>query len=103
MFSKVSGRLWVDKRDFAWIKVDAQVIQPFSMGLFLARILPGSRITVEQTRVADGIWMPENIEVRAAARILFLKSLQVERILTYSGYLPPQAGAPERDPAITGK
>jgi hypothetical protein len=89
MFSKVSGRLWVDKRDFAWIKVDAQVIQPFSMGLFLARILPGSRITVEQTRVADGIWMPENIEVRAAARILFLKSLQVERILTYSGYLPP--------------
>jgi hypothetical protein len=103
MFSKVSGRLWVDKQDFAWIKVDAEVIQPFSMGLFLARVLPGSRIAVEQTRVAQGIWMPENIEVRAAAKIFFLKSLQLERILTYSGYLPPQAGAPKGDPAIPGK
>jgi hypothetical protein len=50
MFSKVEGKLWVDKQDLGWIKVDGQVIQPFSMGLFLARVLRGSRITMEQTR-----------------------------------------------------
>src|SRR5579872_7282636 len=36
MFSKVGGKLWVDKQDFGWIKVDGRVIQPFSLGLFLA-------------------------------------------------------------------
>ena len=93
MFSKVAGKLWVDKQDFGWIKVDGQVIQPFSMGLFLVRLLRGSRITMEQTRVDDGIWMPERIEVRAAARIFFVKSLVIDRVLTYSEYRLPQAGA----------
>jgi hypothetical protein len=31
MFSKVEGKLWVDKRDFGWIKVDGHVTQSFSM------------------------------------------------------------------------
>jgi hypothetical protein len=73
IFSKVEGKLWIDKQDFGWIKVDGRVIQPFSMGLFLARVLRGSRITMEQTRVDDQIWMPERIEVRASAKIFFHK------------------------------
>ena len=86
MFAKVQGKLWIDKQDLGWIKADGQVIQPFSMGLFLARVLPGSRITMEQTRVDDGIWMPERIEVLAAAKLFFVKSLVIDRILTYSEY-----------------
>jgi hypothetical protein len=93
MFSKVAGKLWVDKKDLGWIKVDGQVIQPFSMGLFLVRLLRGSHITMEQTRVDDRIWMPERVEVRAAARIFFVKSLVIDRVLTYSEYRLPQAGA----------
>jgi hypothetical protein len=91
MFSKVAGKLWVDKQDLGWIKVDGQVIQPFSMGLFLIRMLPGSQIQMEQTRVGEGIWMPERVEVRAAAKILLLKNLVIERVLTYSQYRLPQA------------
>lgn len=101
MFSKVAGKLWVDKQDLGWIKVDGQVIQPFSMGLFLVRLLRGSHITMEQTRVDDGIWMPKRVEVRAAARIFFVKSLVIDRVLTYSEYRLPQAGVPTtRDPVI---
>jgi hypothetical protein len=101
MFSKVAGKLWVDKQDLGWIKVDGQVIQPFSMRLFLVRLLRGSHITMEQTRVDDGIWMPERVEVRAAARIFFVKSLVIDRVLTYSEYRLPQAGVPTtRDPVI---
>jgi len=61
------GRGIADKRDFGWIKVDGYVIQPFSMGLFLARVLRGSHITMEQTRVDEGLWMPQHIEVRTPA------------------------------------
>ena len=91
MFAKVEGKLWVDKQDFGWIKVDGQVIQPFSIGLFLVRVLRGSHITMQQTRLDDGIWMPQRVEVRAAAKIFFFKSLVIDRVLTYSEYRPPQA------------
>jgi hypothetical protein len=101
MFSKVAGKLWVDKQDLGWIKVDGQVIQPFSMGLFIVRLLRGSHITMEQTRVDDGIWMPERVEVRATARIFFVKSLVIDRVLTYSEYRLPQPGVTTtRDPVI---
>ena len=94
MFSKVAGKLWVDKRDFGWIKVDGYVIEPFSMGLFLARVLRGSHITMEQAHVDEGLWMPAHIEVRAAAKILFIKSLVIDRVLTYSEYSSPPTGVP---------
>jgi hypothetical protein len=86
MFSKVEGKLWVDKEDFGWIKVDGQVTQSFSMGLFVARVQRGSHIILEQTDVGDAVWVPKHLEVRASARILFLKSLDIDRILTYSDY-----------------
>ena len=93
MFCKVVGRLWVDKQDHGWIKVDGQVIEPISIGLFLVRLLPGSRVAMEQTLVDGGIWMPARIEVRAAAKIFFVKSLVIERIMTYSEYKLPQTDA----------
>jgi hypothetical protein len=92
MFSRVEGKLWVDKQDFGWIKVDGQVTQSFSMGLFVARVERGSHIIMEQTAVGDGVWVPKRIEIRATARILFLKSLDIDRILTYSDYRPAADG-----------
>jgi hypothetical protein len=43
--------------------------------------------------------MPERVEVRAAAKILLVKSLVVERVLTYSEYRLAEAGGrTTRDP-----
>jgi hypothetical protein len=92
MFPKLQGKLWVDKQDFGWVKADAQVIEPLTAGLFLARILPGSRLTMEQARLGDGVWMPKHIEARATAKILLIKSLVIDRILTYSDYQPAAGG-----------
>ena len=86
IFNKVEGKLWVDKQDFGWIKVDGQVTQSFSMGLFVARVQRGSHIILDQTCVGDAVWVPKRLEVRASARILFLKSLDIDRILIYSDY-----------------
>lgn len=86
IFSKVEGRLWVDKQDLGWVKIEGQVMQPFSLGVFLARVQRGSQILMEQTRLPEGIWMPERIDVRASAKLLFVRSLLIERILTYSDY-----------------
>ena len=92
LFSRVEGRLWIDKKDFGWVKVDGEVTQSFSMGLFVARVQRGSHIILEQTCVGDSVWAPRRLEVRASARILFLKSLDLSRILTYSDYRPAADG-----------
>jgi hypothetical protein len=104
MFSKVEGKLCIDKSDFGWIKVEGQVTQSFSMGLFVARVQRGSHIVLEQKNVGDAVWMPQRLEVRASARIFFLKSLaisfiicsrlipRVEKNFTYSDYRPEADG-----------
>jgi len=92
MFSKVEGKLWIDKQDFGWIKVDGEVTQSFSMGLFVARVQRGSHINMEQMCVGDAVWVPRHLEMRASARILLLKSLDIARILTYSDYRPSILG-----------
>jgi hypothetical protein len=86
LLSRVQGKLWVDKQDFGWVKVDGEVTQSFSMGLFVARVQRGSHIILEQTCLGDAVWAPKRLEVRASAKILFLKSLELDRILTYSDY-----------------
>jgi hypothetical protein len=102
MLSKIEGKFWIDKQELGWIKVDGQVIQSFSVGSFVARVLRGSHITMEQRRVENGIWMPARVEVRAAAKILFVKTLVIDRVLTYSEYRLAEAGVPTtRDPVNT--
>jgi hypothetical protein len=59
----------------------------------VARVQRGSHIILEQTSVGDGVWVPKRLEMRASARILFLKSLDIERILSYSDYQPSADGA----------
>ena len=86
LLARVQGKLWVDKQDFGWVKVEGDVTQSFSMGLFVARVQRGSRILLVQTCLGGAIWVPERLEVRASARILFLKSLELDKILTYSDY-----------------
>jgi hypothetical protein len=90
MLSKVHGKIWVDTQEFGWVKVDVDVMEPFPMGLFLARVQPGSHIVFEQTRVADGIWLPASIEITANAKILFVKNYAMYEVITYSEYLPAQ-------------
>ena len=92
LLSRVEGKLWVDKQDFAWVKVDGEVTQSFSIGLLVARVQRGSHILMEQTCVGDAVWVPKRLEMRATATILLLKSLDIERILTYSDYRPAADG-----------
>lgn len=62
------------------------------MGLFVARVQRGSHVILEQTCVGGGVWVPKRIEVRASARILSLKSLDVDRIITHTDYRPAMDG-----------
>jgi hypothetical protein len=92
LFSKVEGKLWVDKQDFGWVKVDGEVTQSFSIGILVARVQRGSHIIMEQSPVGDAIWVPRRLAMKASATIFLLKSVDLERILTYSDYRPAADG-----------
>ena len=88
IFGQVQAKLWVDEQDFGWVKADVTVMEPFSMAYFLARVLPGSRILFEQTRVGDGLWMPVKVGVSANAKVLFLVNYKMDETITYADYRP---------------
>src|SRR6266566_375042 len=60
----------------------------FSKGLFVAHMQRGSHIILEQTCVGDSVWVPKRLQIRFSAKILLLKSLNIDRIFTFSDYRP---------------
>ena len=83
---KFHGRVWVDKEDAQWAKLDIECLDTVSLGWFLARIHKGSRIVVEQTRVNDEVWLPQHVALKVDVRLALLKDFNVEQEQTYRDY-----------------
>jgi hypothetical protein len=43
----MEGTLWIDKKTFQWVKVEATVIRPVSIAGFLAQVQTGRRFELE--------------------------------------------------------
>jgi hypothetical protein len=86
MLGHIEGKLWIDKEDVQWAKAEAQVSDTIGIGWILARIGPGTRFTVEQTRVENGLWMPRRITIAGAAHVMMLFSKPIAEEITYAGY-----------------
>lgn len=86
MLPKLKGRVWVDKKDYGWTKIQVETIDTISWGLFLVRIHKGSQITFEQTRVNDEIWLPGKMVVNGGARVALLMNANMEMESDYSSY-----------------
>jgi len=78
LFSKFRGKIWVDKGDYEWVKVDLESIDTVSFGFFIARLSKGAHFVAEQTRLNDEVWLPKRIRVRYDARLALLKHLTGE-------------------------
>ena len=99
---KFRFRVWIDKDDAEWVKLDAQCIDTVSLGWFIARIHKGSRVLIEQTRVNNEVWLPKSVALKLDARIL-LKGFNLEEDVSYRDYkkfrtatkITPAAEAPK--------
>lgn len=86
MLKHIGGKLWIDKQEIHWAKAEAQVIDPINIGWVLARIGPGAKIALDMIRVADGLWMPEKIDVDGTARVLMVHNKVLDEHLSFTGY-----------------
>ncbi|MFY9740372.1 MAG: hypothetical protein WA252_01290 [Candidatus Sulfotelmatobacter sp.] len=80
------GRLWIDKKTYQWVKVEARVIHPVSIEGFLAQVEPGTQFELEKMPVQDDIWLPKHYAMKASAKIFFLFGHKSQDDETYYGY-----------------
>ena len=85
LLPKFRFRVWIDKADEEWVKLDAECIDTVSVGWFIARVHKGSRVLIEQTRVNDEVWLPKSVALKLDARIL-LKGFNLDEDVSYRDY-----------------
>ncbi|HKW76225.1 MAG TPA: hypothetical protein VJN64_11925 [Terriglobales bacterium] len=79
ILKKLKGKLWIEKKDFNWVKVEAEATDTISYGMFLLRIHPGSRFTLEKTLVNHEVWLLHRLEINGGARIALFKNENIEQ------------------------
>jgi hypothetical protein len=83
---KFRFRVWLDRMEKQWVKLDIQCIETVSVGLFLVRLHKGSNIQIEQTRVNDEVWLPRHVSLKLDARVALFKALNIEEDVAYRDY-----------------
>ena len=86
LFRSIKGKFWVDQQDHQIVKVEAEVIDAISVGLFLVRVAKGSRAILQMTTVGDGIRLPDHLQVFASARLGIVKVVRFEQSTHFSRY-----------------
>ena len=86
MLSKIHGRIWVDKAEYQWVKLDAETTDTISFGLFLARLGRGSSFRFEQRRINDEVWLPAHAEIAIDGRLALIKRVRAGIDIRYSNY-----------------
>lgn len=86
MLSKFRGRIWIDKAEDQWVKLDLTAIDTLSVGFVLARIHKGTRVLVEMTKVNDEVWLPKHVQSHLDVRIALLKNYDEDIEQTFRDY-----------------
>jgi hypothetical protein len=83
---KIKGKIWIDKAEYQWVRLEAETTGVISYGLFLARLNAGAKLVFEQTRVNDEIWLPKREYVSGSGRLGLLKKIAMTQELTWNNY-----------------
>ena len=86
LLSKFKGRVWIDKAEGQWVKLDITAIDTISVGLFLARFHKGAHIVAEQTKINDEVWLPKHVAVQVDVRLALLKNINADVDQTFRDY-----------------
>jgi hypothetical protein len=83
---KIRGKIWIDKAEYQWVRLEGETTDTISYGLFIARLNPGAKLVFEQTRVNDEIWLPKRESVSGSGRLGLLKKISMQQELIWSDY-----------------
>jgi hypothetical protein len=97
IFSKVRAIAWIDEDAGQIARVEVEVTEDISFGLFLGKIYKGSHFMQERYEVAPGVWLASFLQYDYDGRKFFLPISVHERTF-YSDYR--RIGAPKEALAV---
>jgi hypothetical protein len=84
----MSGRLWIDKDQYQWVKARAEVVKPVSFFGFLAKVGPGTHFALEQEPISNNLWLPKHFSMQVNASAFGFLNEDSTDDETYGDYKP---------------
>ena len=87
LIAKLVGVVWIDPIDKQVIRLEARLAEGFKMGGgFLVSMKPGAALVIEQTRMAQGVWLPRFAQVNLSMKVLLFGGGDYNKIVEWSDY-----------------
>lgn len=85
LFTKVKGIIWLDEASGQMARIEGDVVDDMSFGIFLGKIYKGSHFMQERYEFAPGVWLPSFSQYDFDARKLF-SQISVHQKMFASNY-----------------
>jgi hypothetical protein len=92
VYPRVRGMVWIDEATGEMARIEGEVTDDISLGLFLAKVYKGSRFMQERYEMVPGLWLPSFSQYDFDGR-KFLSSFSLHERTFYSKYR--RVGAPK--------
>jgi hypothetical protein len=87
LISKLVGVVWIDPLDKQVIRLEARLAEGFKMaGGLLISLRPGAALVWEQTRLKEGIWMPQFVQINLSLKVLLFGGGDINQTFEWSEY-----------------
>ena len=84
---KIAGTIWIDAKDHQVARLDSHFLDNFHVGGGLvANIQKGTSFHFEQALVKNELWLPTNVDIHFAARVLLLKGIRQHIVIRDHDY-----------------
>ncbi len=88
LYTQVKAKLWIDKSEYRWVRIEAELLDTVTFGWILVRIHKGSRVRMTQEPVNGEAWLPRELWYNVSLRIGLVSLRRVEVETKYSDYRP---------------
>lgn len=87
LISKLVGVVWIDPVDKQVMRLEARLAAGFKMaGGLLLSLRPGAGFVMEQTRMAEGVWLPRLAQVNLSVKVLLFAGGDLNKTIEWSDY-----------------
>lgn len=87
LIAKLVGTIWIDPQDKQVIRLEARLAEGFKMaGGLLISLKPGAAMVMEQTRMAEGVWLPRFAQVNLSVKVLLFGGGDFNKTIEWSEY-----------------
>ena len=98
LLTGIEGRAWIDPRSHCMTHIEARVLHAVNFGFgVVAKIFPGGTVVFEQTRAFGERWAYSHMEEHLTTRLLLVKTLPENTVMTSSDFRPMPTLLPYQD------